>query len=87
MVDAFHHVVDQAATAFEMLRVLNPGGLLVIEEPDIRTFGVKLIAVAEKLLMMRSHFLSPEQIASLFPHANTRIFTQGATAWIVVKKA
>ena len=86
MVDAFHHVVDQAATAHEMLRVLKPGGLLVIEEPDIRTFGVKLIALAEKLLWMRSHFLSPSQIALLFPPKTTSIFTQQSTAWIVVKK-
>lgn len=86
MVDAFHHVVDQAATACEMLRVLKPGGLLVIEEPDIRTFVVKLIAVGEKLLWMRSHFLSPAQIASLFPNEKTKIFTDGPTAWVVVEK-
>lgn len=86
MVDALHHVVDQAATAGEMLRVLKPGGLLVIEEPDIRTLPVKLIALAEKLLLMRSHFLSPVQIKALFPHANTRIFTEDSTAWIVVEK-
>ena len=86
MVDALHHVVDQAATAGEMLCVLKPGGRLVIEEPDIRTFAVKLIAVAEKLLWMRSHFLSPAQIASLFSQAKTDIFTDGPTAWIVVEK-
>jgi ubiquinone/menaquinone biosynthesis C-methylase UbiE len=87
MVDAFHHVVNQSATADEMLRVLKPGGLLVIEEPDIRTFGVKLIALAEKLLIMRSHFLAPARIASLFPQAATRIVTESSTAWIVVEKA
>lgn len=86
MVDAFHHVVDQAATACEMLRVLKPGGLLVIEEPDIRTFAVKLIAAAEKILWMRSHFLTPAQIASLFPREKTKIFPHGPTAWIVVEK-
>jgi ubiquinone/menaquinone biosynthesis C-methylase UbiE len=66
MVDALHHVVDQKATALELFRVLKPGGILVIEEPDLRHFAVKLIAIAEKLALMRSHFLSPEQIASLF---------------------
>jgi ubiquinone/menaquinone biosynthesis C-methylase UbiE len=86
LVDALHHVLDQAVTAREMLRVLKPGGLLVIEEPDIRTFGVKLIALAEKLLLMRSHFLPPDQIAALFPSASTRIVTENSTAWIVVEK-
>jgi hypothetical protein len=36
---------------------------------------------------MRSHFLSPVQIESLFPHAETRILTADSTAWIVVKKS
>src|SRR5512140_768306 len=39
MVDALHHVIHQANSALEMFRVLKPGGILVIEEPDIRTFG------------------------------------------------
>jgi demethylmenaquinone methyltransferase/2-methoxy-6-polyprenyl-1,4-benzoquinol methylase len=86
LVDTLHHVLDQAATAREMLRVLKPSGLLVIEEPDIRTFGVKLIALAEKLLLMRSHFLLPDQIASLFPSASPNIITENSTAWIVVEK-
>ncbi|MGB7875509.1 MAG: methyltransferase domain-containing protein, partial [Anaerolineales bacterium] len=58
MVDALHHVINHAKTAREMYRVLKPGGRIVIEEPDIHSFYVKLIAVAEKLLLMRSHFLS-----------------------------
>lgn len=66
MVDAFHHVSDQAVTARELYRVLAPGGRLVIEEPDIRALLVKFIAVGEKLLLMRSHFLHGEKIAALF---------------------
>ena len=85
MVDALHHVIDQPVTAREMLRVLKPGGRIVIEEPDINTFGVKLIALAEKLLIMRSHFLSPFQIASLFP-GNTSIVTENSSAWVIISK-
>jgi ubiquinone/menaquinone biosynthesis C-methylase UbiE len=86
MVDALHHVIDQPASAREMLRVLKPGGRIIIEEPDIRTFAVKLIAVAEKLLLMRSHFLSPLQIASLFPASETNIVTEDSSAWVIISR-
>ena len=86
MVDALHHVVHQADTARELFRLLKPGGRIIIEEPDIRILGVKLIALGEKILLMRSHFLAPEQIASLFPSAKTEITAKESSAWIVVKK-
>lgn len=86
MVDALHHVIHHAASAREMFRVLKPGGLLVIEEPDIRTFGVKLIALAEKLLLMRSHFLTPDQILGLFPDGEKTVKAKDGNAWVIVKK-
>jgi demethylmenaquinone methyltransferase/2-methoxy-6-polyprenyl-1,4-benzoquinol methylase len=66
MVDAFHHVINQAETAGELYRVLKPGGILVVVEPDVRRLPVKLIALFEKILLMRSHFLEAEQAAELF---------------------
>jgi ubiquinone/menaquinone biosynthesis C-methylase UbiE len=86
MVDALHHVIHQADSAREMWRVLKPGGRIVIEEPDIRAFGVKLIAIAEKLLLMRSHFLSPEKIEKLFTDGKTRVHAEDSTAWVIVEK-
>ena len=86
MVDALHHVIDHAHSAREMFRVLKPGGVLVIEEPDIRTFGVKLIAIAEKLLLMRSHFLAPDAILKLFPSGEKQVKTVDGTAWVIIKK-
>ncbi len=88
MVDAFHHVCDQSETVDELWRILQPGGRLIIEEPDVRTFAVKLIAVGEKLALMRSHFLSPPRIADLFdfPNARVRLETGQHTAWIIVEK-
>jgi len=88
MVDALHHVIHQGNTAREMYRVLKPGGLIVIEEPDIRKFGVKLIAVAEKLLLMRSHFLAPQKIVDLFSFDSAKTSIHGAegNAWVVIEK-
>ncbi len=88
MVDAFHHVHDQSTTARELYRTLTPGGRLVVEEPDIRSFYVKLIALGEKLLLMRSHFLQGEKIAALFHPlgAKVSIHRMDHTVWVVVEK-
>jgi ubiquinone/menaquinone biosynthesis C-methylase UbiE len=87
MVDTLHHVVNQAETVRELYRVLKPGGRLVIEEPDLRTFAVKMIAIAKKLTLMCSHFLDPAQIASLFPSdAIAKIEADQNTAWMIEEK-
>ena len=88
MVDALHHVINQRATIDELWRTLQPGGRLVIEEPDVRAFAVKLVALAEKLALMRSHFLSPPRIAKLFhfPDAHVRVETADFNAWVVAEK-
>jgi ubiquinone/menaquinone biosynthesis C-methylase UbiE len=88
MVDALHHVCNQRQTAQELWRVLQPGGRIVIEEPDVRTLTVRMIALAEKLALMRSHFLIPPQIARLFPYPDARVHieTKRSIAWIVVEK-
>jgi len=89
MVDALHHVINQQETVNEMWRLLVSGGRIVIEEPYIRFFGVKLIAVGEKLLLMRSHFLSPVRILKLFSFKDAVVEIQknGPIAFISVKKA
>jgi hypothetical protein len=50
---------------------------------------VKLLALAEKLTLMRSHFLSPRQILALFDddRARKRIEVDGWTAWMILEKA
>jgi ubiquinone/menaquinone biosynthesis C-methylase UbiE len=73
MIDALHHVIDQKQTVRELCRVLTPSGRLIIIEPEIRRFIVKIIALGEKLLLMRSHFLSSEKISALFENLNVYV--------------
>ena len=87
IVDALHHVNDQAKVMAELWRVLKKGGVFVIEEPDINKWQVKILAVVEKLALMRSHFLSPSQIVTLLPvDAHVEFIYDGFNAWIVARK-
>jgi ubiquinone/menaquinone biosynthesis C-methylase UbiE len=88
VVDAFHHLRDQALAVRELVRVLGPSGRLVIEEPDVSNWAVVLVALAEKVLLMRSHFRTPEAIQRMFAQCgtHTRLERQGHTAWVIVEK-
>ena len=88
MVDALHHVCNHRETSNELWRVLTRGGRIVIEEPNINVFSVKMVALAEKLALMRSSFIPPPLIQSLFdyPNAKTRIEIEGYNAWIIIDK-
>lgn len=67
VVDAFHHFDDQQAAVAEMLRVLRPGGRLVLVEPNIHWPLMPLVSWGERLLGLRSRVLSLEELAGLFP--------------------
>lgn len=88
MVDALHHVCDHTQTASELWRVLKSGGTIVVEEPDIRRMSAKLVALAEKVILMRSHFLTPLKISELFPDdgSKKRIEQEGFNAWVIIEK-
>ncbi|MDF1500516.1 MAG: class I SAM-dependent methyltransferase [Anaerolineales bacterium] len=88
VIDAYHHLGDQPESLREFVRVLNPGGWLVIEEPDIDHFGVKLVALAEKVAFMRSHFERAEQIARRLEamDVSVEIAREGHNYWVVATK-
>lgn len=89
LVDALHHVTNQQQTISELWRVLKSGGRMVIEEPDFQKPSVKLIALFEKLALMRSHFLSSREIVALFdkyPSARIHVEQEGFNIWVVAEK-
>lgn len=62
VVDSLHHFSHQPQVVRELARILSHDGLLVIEEFDIRRRSVKGLALLEKLALMGSRFLRPEEI-------------------------
>jgi demethylmenaquinone methyltransferase/2-methoxy-6-polyprenyl-1,4-benzoquinol methylase len=88
-VDSFHHFQNHSRAAEELLRVLSPGGRLVLGEPDIRRLPVKLVALGEKLALMGSHFYAIERIADFFSGSNCTVSSyksEGMNVWMVVDK-
>ncbi|HOY45681.1 MAG TPA: methyltransferase domain-containing protein [bacterium] len=89
MVDALHHVADQPQTLHEMYRVLSPGGRMVIEEFDIRHWAIRIVALLEKIALMRSHFIPLSEIAGILQKAGAHVEIRmdgAARAWIVAEK-
>ena len=89
VVDALHHFRDQSRAIVELLRVLKEDGTLVIEEPDLNRFKVKIIALVEKIALMGSHFYYPAEIKAMIEArgASARIETDDIiTAWVVATK-
>jgi len=89
VVDALHHFCNQEQSIQELLRVLKTGGLLVIEEPNIDKFIIRWVALAEKLLLMRSHFFSSDEIVTIINEQgfNARVEKDDRLFfWVVVEK-
>jgi demethylmenaquinone methyltransferase/2-methoxy-6-polyprenyl-1,4-benzoquinol methylase len=60
VIDALHHFCDAGEAVADLLRFPTRGRIL-IEEPDLRLPAVKVVAVLEKMFLMRSRFETPER--------------------------
>jgi demethylmenaquinone methyltransferase/2-methoxy-6-polyprenyl-1,4-benzoquinol methylase len=83
VVDAFHHFAHQAWAARELVRILRPGGRLVIEEPDIRRAMTKGVALGERLARMQTHFMPPAAMARLLEDAGGRLLAIEPEGWSI----
>ena len=89
IVDALHHFDDQQKALRDLLRVLKSGGRLLIEEFDLNHRGVKLLALAEKILGMGSRFLKPAEIQEMLTAKGISVkieYPNRITAWVVADK-
>jgi len=87
--DALHHFRSQLVAVKELIRVLSHGGRMVVEEPDITRPLIRLLALMEKLAMMKSRFLSAEIIAEMAkgPGITSKIVRDGKwLSWVIIFK-
>lgn len=63
--DAFHHFQQREEVIQEVSRVLKKGGILYIFEPNIKKWGVKILAVLENVIGMHSRFFRIPEIEEM----------------------
>jgi demethylmenaquinone methyltransferase/2-methoxy-6-polyprenyl-1,4-benzoquinol methylase len=88
MVDSYHHLADQQQSLQEAWRVLDRGGVLVVEEPNIEHFSVKMMAIGERLARMRSHPVQGEEVGELLASmgAKVELVKDSRTYWVIARK-
>jgi ubiquinone/menaquinone biosynthesis C-methylase UbiE len=88
LVDSYHHLADQEQSLKEAWRVLDREGVLVVEEPDIDSFSVKMMAIGERLARMRSNPVPGDEVGELLESmgADVRLLKDSRTYWVIARK-
>lgn len=64
--DALHHFQHKKRSVKEMMRVVRPGGTIIIFEMNAKSPITKFIKFGERILGEPSKFFTPKELASLF---------------------
>ncbi|MFB6221147.1 MAG: methyltransferase domain-containing protein, partial [Halolamina sp.] len=88
VVDAYHHLPDQAAALAEAARVVAPGGVVVIRDFDPTTPVGRLIEAGESLFGMASRFADADDVAAALTRAglHSRVLDRGTTYTVVGRR-
>jgi len=88
MVDTLHHIENQRNAVLSICQSLKSGGIFIIEEPNIRKIAVKIIAILEKILFMRSHFLPSEIIRNWIDqeYYEVQIYEEAFNFFFIIRK-
>lgn len=81
IIDALHHFPRQKQGIADVARVLSPGGLLVMEEFDIRRWGTRAMALLEKMVLMGSRFPSQEEIQQMLKEGGLSVLEIREGKW------
>lgn len=88
LVDTLHHLYEPKQILTDVLSRIQGDSVLLVEEPDIQYFTIKIIAFFEKVLGMKSQFYTQQTINRwINPYEfQTEFFQDGVNFYLIIKQ-